>query len=99
MVARDEQMPHCAVLRPHPGHKASNTTKASRGDGRRQKQRPDPVMLDAVVDGHGQLLDAFGHRLEYEVTDDPSTRHGDETVAPPVISRREHLGLRVADPA
>jgi hypothetical protein len=99
VVARGQQMPHCAVLGHHPAHDAPNTAKASRGNGRRQKQRPDPVMLDPVVDGHGQLLDAIGHRLEREVTDDPSAHHGDEAVAPPVISRREHLGLRVADPA
>lgn len=98
VVARYQQMPHRSVLGPHPGHEALDATKSGGCDGCRQQERPDTVVLDAIIDGHGQLLGPVAERLEHEVTNDPAARHGDEAVAQPVIGRGELLGLIVTEP-
>ena len=72
--------------------------KASRRHGRRQQQRADSLVLHALVNGHRQLLDPVAHRLEHKVTDNLSIRHSHETVAEPMISRRELVGLLLTDP-
>lgn len=55
------------------------------------------MMLDAVINGHRQLVGSDVNRLEDEMTDDPPTGHCDKTIAPPMISRCEFHGLPVSD--
>ncbi len=57
------------------------------------------MVLDLVVDGHRQLLDPGGDRLQDEVTDDPALCHCHEALASLVISRRVRLSLLLADAA
>lgn len=97
MATPGEQVAHCSVVGAHPGNQALNTPKASGGDPRRQQQRPHAVVLHAVVDGHGNLLGPSAQRLEDEVTDDPASGHGDESIAALVIGGGELIGLLVAD--
>lgn len=44
------------------------------------------MVLEAVVDGYGQLLDSMAQTLEDEVADDVSVRNGHEAVTQPMIA-------------
>lgn len=57
------------------------------------------MVLDLVVDGHRQLLDPGGDRLQDEVTDDPAICHCHEALASLVISRRVRPSLLLTDAA
>jgi hypothetical protein len=99
VVARADQTPHGAVFAHHPRNDAASTAKSRGPNSCRQQQRSDAMVLNAIVDGHRELLDALAHRLKHDVPKDPPTGHGDESVATSVIGRRELLGLIVADAA
>jgi hypothetical protein len=99
VAAGRQQTLHRTVLGLDPGDNAPYTAKARRGDGCRHQQRSHPMMLDAVINGHRQLVGSRAHGLENEMTDDPPTGYCYKTIAPPMISRCEFHGLPVSDAA
>lgn len=99
MTARGQQVLHRSIFRAHPRHQAPDTAKPSRGDTRGQEQRPETVVLHAVVHRDRQLLDPIAEWLEDHMTHDASAGDSDEAIAPVVIRCGEILRLLVTDSA
>ena len=99
VMAAGEQAAHRHVVRHHPRHQLSNVTQPSRGDRRAQQERSDAVMLEPVIHGDRQLLDAVSQRLEDEVAGYLPTGLSHESVTAEVIRPGKAEGLPVIDSA